>query len=102
MVIAVVIEAYKKIIDNDDDLSNIRKSKFEPIIRDSLIIAKGALDTDKNSLFNMQKPESEIKIGSTWIMNETYDGVIDGIYLEKNDEIQIMGTTTNHILAGQE
>ena len=67
MVIAVVIEAYKKIIENDDDLSNIRKSKIEPIVRDSILIGRVTY-TNLKSVTNFQYDLHEREIH--WQRNE--------------------------------
>ena len=109
MVIAVVIEAYKKIMASDEDknLASIRKSKVEPLARQSLLVGQiiensGLQDSaqdvqQKKATRNLPKFEK----GAFVTLKKMYDGVIDGIKLECGEEIEVMGETNNHILASQ-
>ena len=114
MVIALIIDMYKKIAKNNDsteskggaeDNSSQRRSVLDLARGRSLrkiesfgssTVLSSATDELTDLLdFDQYKKGDEIRL------TKTYDGVIDGILLEEGTQVEFMEKTSNHILVAQ-
>ena len=113
MVIALIIDMYKKIAKSNDSMESKGGTEEGSQRKSVLDLARGrslrksesfgsstVLSSSTDELTDLPDFDQYTK-GDEITLKKTYDGVIDGILLEEGTQVEFVEKTSNHILVAQ-